>query len=354
MHLDQARELARSALPRWGLPAESGISFVKYRENHVFRADAPSGESYALRLHRPGYRTENEIDTELRYVGALHARGVPVPEVVPTVDGARLARIEAPTTDGTTHSRSVSLLRWFPGAGALGDAGAAFVGEDDSSPEDFGRIGALLARLHLAAQSIGRPDWFDRRAWDTEGLAGARPLWGDPRRLVRDDVDHAVLGEALSLLRAQLAETGEGPAVFGIVHADTTPENILLTPGGLKLIDFDDFGAGWFVFDLVTALFHHTPHPRYAEYAQALLAGYEAIRPLRTEEHAIWDGLMLARGLSYLGWAADRPGDPAAEFVAARVAPWVVRAAEAFVAGSAMPWQPAVRTSPTAALQEER
>ena len=44
--------------------------------------------------------------------------------------------------------------------------------------------------------------------------------------------------------------------------------------GQMVLIDFDDFGEGWHLFDLATVLFFFQPHPLYDNYREALLEGY--------------------------------------------------------------------------------
>ncbi|MGM1029373.1 MAG: phosphotransferase enzyme family protein [Actinomycetota bacterium] len=336
MEIDEATAVARLALGAYGLPDDAPITFVKHRENHVFRADAP-GASYAVRVHRSGYHSEGEIRTELEYVRALRDAGVPVPEVLATLDGSPFARI---TSGDRMHL--VSLQRWLVDAVPFGDIDAALAGTHAPEPAEFEEIGAMLARLHVTTARIGVPDGFERAAWDADGLAGRAPLWGDPRALRALDGDaRALLDMAVPALHDRLRRLGTDPARYGVVHADATPENILRCGDGFVLIDFDDFGTGWFVFDLVTALFHHTGHPRAAEYERALLAGYEAIRPLSDAERSSWDALDLARGLSYLGWAAERPHDPASAFIAGTVAPIVLRAAAAFVAGDRAPWRAA-------------
>lgn len=327
MEIDEATAVARLALGAYGLPDDAPITFVKHRENHVFRADV-DGTAYAVRVHRSGYHSEGEIRTELEYVRALRDAGVPVPEVLTTLDGSPFARV-------TTGDRIqlVSLQRWLVDAVQFGDVEAAVAGTHSPATADFAEIGAMLGDLHLASARIGVPEGFERAAWDADGLAGRAPLWGDPRALRSLDAEaRALLDTAVPALHDKLRRLSVDADRYGVVHADATPENILRCGDGLVLIDFDDFGSGWFVFDLVTALFFYSGHPRAAEYKRALLEGYEAIRPLSAAEHAAWDALDLARGLSYLGWAADRPDDPASAFIADAVAPFVLRAATAFAA----------------------
>ncbi|MDT2008110.1 aminotransferase class III-fold pyridoxal phosphate-dependent enzyme [Rhodococcus opacus] len=92
----------------------------------------------------------------------------------------------------------------------------------------------------------------------------------------------------------------------------------------LVVIDFDDFGAGWYLFDLATIVFFYLPHPRYGEYRRAMFEGYRTVRPLTDDDLQMWDAMLVARGLTYLGWAGRRRGDDTAEFIVADLAPLVV------------------------------
>lgn len=336
MQLDAALEIARRSLEPFGLDPQARIEFVKYRENHVFRV-TDRDRSVALRLHRPGYRDDVEVRSELTYLRALADAGVRVPEVIPTGDGALMLTVRTEAGE-----RRVSAQRWFDDAVPFSDIQTVLAGDHSPDPSEFERIGALLGALHAAAIEIGTPDGFRRGAWDADGLAGEEPLWGDPRALssLTDD-QRAAVDRAMPLLHERLTGLGTDPAVYGVVHADATPENILHTAQGVVLIDFDDFGTGWYVFDLVTAVFHHAGHPRFAEYEDAIRAGYRTARSLSAAELDAWDPLLVARGLTYLGWAAERPGDPASDFISQAVAPWVARAADALTRGEPLPWRTA-------------
>lgn len=335
MHIDVARGIAQAALTPFGLHPEARIDFIKYRENHVFRATEPSGASVAIRLHRPGYRNEDELRSELQYLCSMREAGVAVPEVVPTLDGELFTVVQV-----GEDSRHVSVQRWVEDASPFGDIESVLAGRHNPDPAAFAGIGALLGRMHAASIEIGMPADFRRAAWDAAGLCGATPLWGDPRLLKsltaeeREAVDRAV-----PALHAQFSGFSTASSAFGVIHADASPENVLETADGLVLIDFDDFGAGWFVFDLVTAVFHHALHPRYLEYEAAIISGYSRERTLSSEELGAWDAFMLARGLTYLAWAAERPGDPASNFVAAHVAPWVAQLADLYNRGETSLWR---------------
>ncbi|MGP3534527.1 phosphotransferase enzyme family protein [Microbacterium sp. RD1] len=338
MELDSAARLVRDALARYGIDPAADVEFVKYRENHVFRVTASDGGCYAVRLHRPGYHDDDEIRTELRYLDALSEAGVPVPRVRRADDGELVSVVAA-----AGHARLVSVQEWIADATPFGDIEGALSGSHDPHADAFAEIGTVIGRLHAAAGRIGTPEGFRRPAWDADGLAGDRPLWGDPTALAGLSPDaRRAISRGRDHVQGTLSALDRSREVFGVIHADATPENVMLTPAGVVLIDFDDFGTGWYAFDLVTAVFHHARNPRYLEFEYAVQSGYAQSRPLAAEELAVWDDLMLARGLTYLGWAAQRPADPASEFIAAFVAPWVADVAGALTAGEPAPW----RTSP--------
>jgi Ser/Thr protein kinase RdoA (MazF antagonist) len=321
-----ARRIVHSALTRYGL-ADVNLHFVKYRENYVFRAEC-GGEEFAVRLHRPGLHSVEEVRTELAYLDALRQRGFTVPEAVPTVDGELLCTVD----DGTGGAVHVDLQRWVTGAEPLGDIGEAFDGSSRLAPEDFHRLGAMAADLHNHTEQLGRLPGFTRAAWDVEGLVGEQALWGDPLALpVLTTADRALLADAVQRLTTDLTELGTDPAVYGVIHADFTPENILVRGEELVLIDFDDFGEGWHLFELATVLFFYRPHPRFPEFVDAVFAGYRTQRPLDERQLRLWPGMLLARGLTYLGWAAERPGQETSEFIAEQVVPVVLALAQDFL-----------------------
>ncbi|WP_262106891.1 aminotransferase class III-fold pyridoxal phosphate-dependent enzyme [Arthrobacter sp. Marseille-P9274] len=316
---EAALSIARAALPSFGIGADAAIEFVKHRENVVFRVSDDQG-SYALRMHRHGHRTDAEVHTENAYMVAMRDAGLSVPDVVPSLDGELFSVVR----DGHGLGHHVDVQRWVEDSAPLGDAGDAWRGQDSPEAEAFGQLGELCARLHITSRRLGLIPGYSRQAWNADGLAGQAPLWGDPRGLAETEADRAVIEEALGRIRATLTELGTGPDVYGVIHADFTPENVLTAQGRLTLIDFDDFGEGWWLFDLATVLFWYHRHPRAREYRNALLGAYERHVAVPEQARAALDALILARGLTYLGWAADRPEVDTSAFLRAEVLPVVL------------------------------
>ena len=334
MKTEEAIRALRGALTLYGFEESSRIELIKYRENYVFRLTRETGDSYAMRLHRAGYRTDDEIRTELAYLQVLGEQGLSVPEVVPTLGGEPMCRVQA--EDGTVFQLDVQ--RWIDASQPLGDVAEALAGTSSLAPETFRRLGILAAELHERTTAAGRACGFQRCAWDADGLVGDAALWGDPLAvdgLGRDDA--ALLRSAMTRLKRELDALETSADGYGVIHADLTPENVLVQDGRLIMIDFDDFGEGWHLFDLATILFWYQPHPQYEAYSRELFAGYSSVRPLPAHSPASWEAMLLARGLTYLGWAAERSGDPEAAFIAEQVVPVVLEQARHYTSATISP-----------------
>src|SRR5262249_60354112 len=75
-------------------------------------------------------------------------------------------------------------------------------------------------------------------------------------------------------LRARLAAFGPGWDRYGLVHADTRLANLLVDGDAVSVIDFDDSGFSWFLYDVGTSVsfFEHQPH--VPALVDAWLSGY--------------------------------------------------------------------------------
>jgi len=286
-------ELAQKTLDHWGM-AGAEVSLVAQRENVVFRV-AQDGRTYALRLHRPGYQTAAMMASELDWMQHLGTQGVVVPTPLPTQTGALLIEVEGHHAD---------LLTWLPGQ-PLGSTGKPLVLKDREGT--FAKIGDLMAHVHQISDAWDLPRGFERRAWDIEGLLGEAPLWDrfwDNPGLSSDAKSRVIA--ARDALRVDLTEKATD---FGLIHADMLRENVMIDGDALGLIDFDDSGFGFRLFDVATTLLKNRTEPDYDALQAAFLSGYRTVRPLNTD---LLDSFMLIRALSYMGWIISRMAEPGA------------------------------------------
>lgn len=292
---------ADRALAYWGLEG-TDTQLIKYRENAVFRVRLANGAHAALRLHRPGYHSRDTILSELRFVAHLVGDGLRAPLPLPTRSGALLAEC-----DGADGSDYASLVGWMDGA-PLGESGRPLAHGQDAAQALFHRLGATLAQLHDSADRFAKGETFIRPIWDCDGLLGEAPLWGrfwDCDGL--SDESKAGLERLRARLLDLLAQGGMEELDYGLIHADGVRENVMVQGEEIGLIDFDDCGYGYRLFDLATVLLKNRIEPHYPALEAALIAGYRSRRNLPDEALARLPLFVVMRSLTYIGWAAARP-----------------------------------------------
>src|SRR3989304_939027 len=81
-------ELARLALPAWGLSTETPIELLAERENAVFVITTNDRKRFVLRVHRAGYHSDAQLRSQVAWARALQRDGVVrTAEVVDTTGG---------------------------------------------------------------------------------------------------------------------------------------------------------------------------------------------------------------------------------------------------------------------------
>ncbi len=296
--------LAQTALSEWGFEG-SELNLIKYRENAVFRVTTAQGELYALRIHRYGYHSDAELRSELQWMHALAENGIFVPTLVATKSGQPFAVISAAAVP---EPRQIDVFQWVDGD----QLGSVEEGMKDphAVTANYRTIGQLAARLHNQAVDWSAPDGFVRHAWDVEGLVGDEPFWGPFWELeALTDEERALLLEARERVKRDLTAYGAEPANaerYSMIHADCVAENLMVEGDHVRLIDFDDAGFGWHLFELATALYFEMDEDYFASVRDALIAGYREHRSLPEEQVQALPLFYLARGFTYLGWVHTR------------------------------------------------
>lgn len=291
---------ARKALESWtdicGEP-----QLVMHRENTVFRVETKAGPA-ALRIHRAGYHSRQAIQSELDWMAHLALNGLAVPAPIRALNGALLVELG----NGAGQKCIVDLLTWLEGA-PLGKSGEPLSGSLSEQTDIFRALGTSMARLHLTSDAWRAPAEFRRHAWDREGLLGDAPFWGKFWSISDCAPEET---EILTAARKRAAEALDSHiaagADYGLIHADLVRENVLVHEGQIRMIDFDDAGYGFRMFDIATALIKNRREPHYEALKSALLSGYDSVRPRSPRDLQALPLFMLLRALSYLGWAEAR------------------------------------------------
>jgi Ser/Thr protein kinase RdoA (MazF antagonist) len=293
---------AQQALAAWGLAAQTP-ELLKYRENAVFRIRLANGAPAALRLHRPGYHGQPALVSELAWMAALGEAGLRVPAPVATADGRHIIGLDESHDFGSQHADIVSWMRGAP----LGRSGVPLSHTPDALVGIFRALGDAMARMHVISDAWASSASFVRPAWNVDGLLGETPLWGrfwDCPGLSPEEARR--LSELRDSLRKRVEESGALGLDYGLIHADLVRENVLIDGDKIEMIDFDDGGHGWRMFDIATALFKNRDEPAYPLMAAALIEGYRTVRSLPDNHLETLPLFMLLRSVTYIGWAGHR------------------------------------------------
>jgi Ser/Thr protein kinase RdoA (MazF antagonist) len=313
-------DMVGSGLPRWELSSQTAINLLNLSENATFALSDPvAGRELVLRLHRVGYSSAQEIRSELAWINALRRDGViETASPVPGANGELVHRLESPS--GRAPRFAVAFTR-LPGKEPDPGVDAACW---------FERLGELTARMHLHARSWTLPAGFCRKRWDLDAMLGPNGYWGSWRAATGLEAPGiAVLEQALAFIRQRIEKFGTGPERFGLVHADLRLANLLVDGPHLRIIDFDDCGFSWFIYDFATAVSFIEHEAVVGELLQAWTTGYRKLAPLSAQEQAEIPTFVVLRRILLTAWLASHGEIPfARQFGAAYTAGTVTLAQE--------------------------
>jgi Ser/Thr protein kinase RdoA (MazF antagonist) len=293
--------MVAGALDRWQLSPETAISLLNLSENATFALSDPrSRRELVLRVHRIGYSSADEIRSELAWISALRRDGVvETAAPIPGSDGELVHTLLSPAGGPSRHAVAFERL-----AGQEPDAGKDAV-------QWFARLGELTARMHRHARSWTLPHGFQRKRWDMDAMVGPNGYWGPWRAGIGlEQPGIAVLEQALLFIQRRIERFGVGPARFGLVHADLRLANLLVDGAHLRVIDFDDCGFSWFVYDFATAVSFIEHEPIVPDLLQAWLRGYRNVAPLEAQETAEIPSFVVLRRILLTAWLASHSEIP--------------------------------------------
>lgn len=291
--LEMLASLSVLALNAYDVPADCTSELINLSENATYRIDhLPSRKRWALRIHRHGYHSDMAIRSELAWLQELRSSGVALtPRPVPGRDDNILQKVGH---SAMQQPRNVVLFEWEDGL----EPG---VDEDIQTPMQ--QLGEVAARMHAQARSWQRPHWFERFTWDVETSIGDTPHWGHWRHGIGvDDHRAALFGETVKLIAHRLAGYGKSPDRFGLVHCDLRLANILVDGDAVKVIDFDDSGFSWFMYDAATPVSFYEHLPQAPDLILHWIEGYQRVVDLSQDDLNEIATFVMLRRLLLVAW----------------------------------------------------
>ncbi|MGC9368181.1 MAG: phosphotransferase enzyme family protein [Paracoccaceae bacterium] len=318
-HLDR---LANDSLTLWDVPEGARARLINVSENATYLVEAPDGFKAVLRVHRENYHTRRAIECELEWIAALDASGTVVaPGHYLGKDGQA---IQQARTEGLPDPRYMVLFHFVEGSPP---------DEDGDLTAGFEELGEIAALTHNHSAGWRRPANFERLTWDLEQFFGATPTWGDWRDAPEVDNEvRAVLERVEAKVCARLEAFGRGPNRYGLIHADMRLANLLEDENGTRLIDFDDCGIGWFLYDFATGISFMEDDPRVPDLKDAWVRGYRKARALSEAEEAELDTFVMLRRMALLAWIGSHIEAPEPQELAPGFAGTTAELGQAYLA----------------------
>ncbi|TBU92654.1 aminoglycoside phosphotransferase [Stutzerimonas kirkiae] len=311
----------RRALPAWDMPPDAALRLLSISENATYLAeDKGTGQRMVLRMQRPEYHSDAEIESELAWVDALRKSGlVRTAEPLRTKTGQLLYRAE----DGDMIHR-ITAFEWV--AGNEPDQG-------DDLVRWYRVLGATNARLHQHSRHWRKPAGFVRKVWNFDTIVGPAAHWGDWRTAPGlEDADIALLGQVERQLRRLCQAYGQDSERFGLVHCDMRLANLLVDGEQLCVVDFDDCGLSWYLYDFAACVSFLEHDPRLEQFLAAWLEGYRGVCPLDESETRMIPAFIMLRRLQLTAWIASHAETPTAQSMGADYVRGTVELARNFLA----------------------
>ena len=292
--------LANNALSFWDLPAGTTATLINLSENATYLVETPDGHKSVLRVHRENYHTRLSIECELAWIDALHNSNVVyAPRYYLGKNGSAIQQMMSPKL---ATPRFLVLFHFIDGSAP---------DETSDLTRGYMELGKIAAHCHNHASYWNKPQPFERLTWDMDAIFGDNPTWGNWRN-APEVTDHVrnILTEVEFRIKGRLETFGKSPTRYNLIHADMRPANLLIDDTGMKLIDFDDCGFGWFMYDFAASISFIEDSPRIPVYKRAWLAGYQSIRSLSDSDVIEIDTFIMLRRMALLAWIGSHCDAP--------------------------------------------
>jgi Ser/Thr protein kinase RdoA (MazF antagonist) len=297
--LQQLEEAVTASLDFWTLPQPAHVRLINVSENTTYLVEAGDYRS-VLRVHRPGYHSRMGIEQELAWSRGLSDDAVLLtPAPIPGANGELVQILNAPNLP---EPRFAVMFEFVDGRQPDGR-------DDLTAP--FEGLGAIAARTHEHSRTWSKPKPLERLIWNEQAVFGPKATWGDWRAAphVTPEV-RKYLEDAERLVCARLTAFGKNEDRYGLIHADMRLANLLIDGNSTWLIDFDDCGLGWFLYDFAAGISFMEDHPQVPALRDAWVKGYRTVRPLSAaEEHEI-DTFVMLRRMALLAWIGSHMEAP--------------------------------------------
>ncbi|WP_058302604.1 phosphotransferase enzyme family protein [Gorillibacterium timonense] len=333
--VDHVKQVGRRALLKWGYPEHATMKLLNFTENATFSVEAAGKPKIIMRVHRLDYAEEETILTELQWIMDLKKEtDIHLADPISSEAGNYVEAIETPEYRETRYVVCFSFLEGRAPVDSSDDNKAvgemirkidkipdkitiplfkfaagiyAKVGklQRKSSMNDMDRrlffeVGMIAGKIHAQSKKWEQPAYYKRMEWDFEGTFGVEwnNFYGESYRsrewLTVSEI--AALDRCVEMTKSRLESYGKSPDRYGMIHSDLRAANLLKNGNAIGVLDFDDCGKGWYMYEIAGAVALIEHRPDLEEIIQEIIKGYESVLPISNEDkEEIWTFIMMRR-----------------------------------------------------------
>lgn len=115
-----------------------------------------------------------------------------------------------------------------------------------------------------------------------------------------------IFSRTVAKIGSRLSAYGQSQERFGLVQGDLRLANLLVDGEEIKVIDFDDCGFSWFMYDAATPVSFYEHEPQVPELIEHWKTGYRSVRPLLRADEAEIPTFIILRRLLLVAWIGTR------------------------------------------------
>ena len=247
-------------------------------------------DKYVFRVYSLNWRSEKEIEEEIRLLDLLKENGIPVSYPIADANGNYIQEFAAP--EGKRYGVMFSFAR--------GEKLLNF-------PTDVHyKIGRIMAEIHRLTIGFN----LDRVTYSTDVILV--DSFEHLKKFISADTDEMVfMASEQKYLLNELKQADVSRIRKGAVHLDIWFDNLSIDENAeVILFDFDFCGNGWLCYDIAYYILQINSTEKDEDECQlktrAFLNGYESITKINDEEKRLLPALGVSLYFFYLGIQCQR------------------------------------------------
>ena len=245
---------------------------------------------YVFRVYSLNWRSEKEIEEEIRLLNLLKENGMPVSYPITDADGSYIQEFAAP--EGRRYGVMFSFAK---GEKLL------------NIPADVHfKIGQIMAKIHRLTANLK----LERAEYSPKVIL--IDSFDQLKKFISADTEEMIfMASAQQFLLNELASADAGEIRNGVVHMDIWFDNLNIDKDKeVTIFDFDFCGNGWLCCDIAYYILQINSTEKDENECrlktEAFLNGYESITKISNEERRLLPALGVSLYFFYLGIQCQR------------------------------------------------